>query len=431
MSVGQYIVAVVFSAETVKDVDVSSTIVDARACSLTLFDSGGNLLAYALTALSASTVRITADAPVTDTFTLILLGQVKATSAASPAVATSFPPSLDVFNTYAEARDKIQVDWDLQDETFITPNELIGYFNAGIKFAESEILKIDEDYFKTSTALPLVTGQSAYDYPPNIYAGKVRGLVYANGSIIYDILRMRRRNQFENLAFANQYSESDDYQWFPTNDGPGRAKINLVPPSRETAILSPSGNDFAPVTLWYIRRANRVPLIGQYVRNWDVVDQASAVSAAANTLTVASTFVTGDAVQLTTSGVMPGGLTSGTTYYAILGSGVIQLAATKLNATQDVPINITTPGTGAMSIAIAATQAIVDATLIDIPEFVEFLIQYAKCQCLAKEFAGICPEAQLSILASLKDEMVSSLTEAQPDDQNTVEGDFSPYREMS
>lgn len=333
--------------------------------------------------------------------------------------------------TYKEARDKLLGDSDQQDQSFISPNELIGYFNEGIEEAEAEILKIDEDYLLTSFPVPLVNGVAAYDYPYNIYAYKLRGLIYANGTIIYDVRRFRRNNKFENLAFATQYNTSDDYVWFHSNDSSAiGAKINLIPPARETAVVPPLASPFTPMTGWYIRQANRVPLIGEYVPKYETLVQTTAINIATDVLTVAQAYVTGDTVKLTSNGTMPGGLTAGTVYYAIAAGTSLKLATTLQLAQAGTAIDITSTGAGLLYISIAANQSIVDNTLIDIPEFTKFVIQWAKCRCFEKEGDPRLSGAT-ETLTQQREQMVSTLTEAQPDDQNTIEADMSAYNEMS
>ncbi len=331
--------------------------------------------------------------------------------------------------TYLEAKNKLQVDLDLQDETFVTPNELIGYFNEGIEEAESEILKIDEDYLLTSTPIPLVSGTSAYAYPNDIYGYKERGIVYSSGSIIYDVKKMRRRGKFENIAYGVQYSGADDYRWYHTGAASG-ARINLIPAARETAIVPPNANTSTPMTLWYIRHAKRIPLLAEYIPDYDILLQSTAVTASNDRIATTSAYTTGDLVKLTSSITMPTGLTASTVYYVIAASGYIKLATTLANAVAGTAIDITSTGSGVLTITVSANQTVINAMLIDIPEFTKFVIQWAKCRCMGKE-----GDPRLSMEAALlqqqRAQMVSTLTEMQQDDQNEIEQDLSSYTEMS
>lgn len=156
--------------------------------------------------------------------------------------------------TYQEVRDKILVDLDLQNESFIQPDELVGYGNEAIEEAEYEIhnLGVEDEYFLNSTQLALAQGTSAYNLPDNIYANKIRGLVYVNGAEIYGVNRIRRMNKFVIKAFVDS---ADRYRYDLENASADiGAQIVLYPPSRDTGSL---------ITLSYIRKAERIPLISE------------------------------------------------------------------------------------------------------------------------------------------------------------------------
>lgn len=78
----------------------------------------------------------------------------------------------------------------------------------------------------------------------------------------------------------------------------------------------------------------------------------SAVDTNSEQLTVtAHGYKTGQAVQLTTTGTVPGGTIKDTTYYVILNDGnTIQLATTRANADNSVAMNLSSAGTGTNSI---------------------------------------------------------------------------------
>ena len=435
MALGQFIGSVVFANETTKDVDVSASIQDARNSVPALYDGSGNVVAISIQALNATTFRLTSGLPLTDTYKFVVVGTAPIPDTPTPPATGSISgPNLNPLWTYCQAREKLEEDLDLLDETSVKPNELINYFNEGIEEAESEVLKLDEDYFLTSMPVPVVQGQSSYDYPPNCYAYKVRGLMYTNGTLIYEIIRFTRYRKFPKIHFALQYTNStDDYQWYHTNDTPGAPKLNLVPPARETAIVPPvpqGQTAFTPVILWYIRHANRVPRLGQYIRNWSVLDSASTADPTNDWILTTAAFITGDKVQLTSTGTLPGGLTAGTTYYVIANTGNIQLATTLANAKAGTYINLTNAGLGILSIALAANQSIIDNTILDLPEFIKFVIQWAKCRCLEK-MGDPRLSGAVDILAQQREQLVSTFSEMQQDDQTEITPDFSSYNEMS
>lgn len=334
--------------------------------------------------------------------------------------------------TFKEVRQKILIDMDEQDQIQIKPSELIGYINEGIDDAEGEILKIDEDYMLTSQPVPLLTGVSTYFYPFNIYAYKIRGLQYANGSIIYPVRRIKRKDKFNHIAFSEVYnSQAYDYEYYTRNDNNGVGNIILIPPARETAIVPPLPNPFTPMVLWYIRTANRVPLLGEYIPQYEQFIP-SGVNVGGNYLALAKAYVNGDAVQFSTAGTIPSGITVGTTYYTYnAAAGHIKLASTKALAIAGTPdITIADVGSGIQSIAIAANQTLIDNTIIDIPQFVPYVIQYGKCRIYEKEGDPRLENA-VKMTANLRERLCQFLTHKEEDDETEISPDLSAYKETS
>lgn len=355
--------------------------------------------------------------------------------------------------TYGQMAAKVLADYDLEDETFISPNELAGYHNEAISDAEAEIIELQGEYFKTKYFLPWTQGVSIYNLPVNIYANKIRGIMFSNGSTIYPIVRYKRQYKFQDQTFTDVYGQSDDYRYDPINDVPGQAQIEIKPAPRETAILYPAASLFTPAIMWYIRNCSRVPLIGEYC-NTELIYPTQLTMGSSTLKTFAGTstvgipqrgiagswpgsiaYVTGDAVQLQPGpgGTLPAPLVAGTTYYVIqTGAGIIQFATTYANAIATTAITLTgSAPTMYFTMQVAATQNIQNATLIDIPEFSTYLIQYVKCCSAAKENGGVVPPDEAAKLIAQKKQMIDSLTNAIPDDDDEIQGDFSLYQEMS
>lgn len=361
--------------------------------------------------------------------------------------------------TYGEAKTKILTDCDLNDEVFVSPNELIGYFNEGLKEAEAEIhtMNAEADYFLTKAFVPLVTGTGKYNLPDNIYANKIRNVLYVNGSVIYPVNQYRRRGKFINMAFTDQYGSADDYRYALFNDVPGQARMELHPVSRETAILPPSASASTPMIMWYMRNCARIPLVAvgssaAEFCNPEIIAPTQ-INTSTNVITVSSgsqtygvkgqgvvgcypgsiNYVTGDQVQITAApgGTLPSPLVFGTTYFVIaLTATTIKLATTLANAQAGTAITLTSQGTVFAVITVAATTAIVNAALIDIPEYTDFVIQWAKCCTLNKELKAV-PDSDSAKLGDLKKQMIDSLTLAIPDDDDEIEADYSFYQELS
>lgn len=93
--------------------------------------------------------------------------------------------------TLSEIVEAVKSEDDLFQEEFITSDELIRYINKSIREAEAEIHTIYEDYFKKKAAFALVSGTSQYSLPTDIYANKIRRIMYDNGSLKYDIRKIK------------------------------------------------------------------------------------------------------------------------------------------------------------------------------------------------------------------------------------------------
>lgn len=337
--------------------------------------------------------------------------------------------------TYLEAKTKVQVDLDLQDEQFVTPDELVGYANEGIKEAYAEIIELHQDYFLTSDYVPLAQGVAVYSMPRDIYGNKLRGVVYQNGSLTYEVKKIRRPNGFSAIAMIDAYDLSADYQYYIATDAYGQQQFTLTPTSRDTDALGASHL----MRRWYQRAANRVPVIGEYCNPEyllpaavDIGADTIAVIAGTSAAPGTTTYVTGDKVKFTNEGgALPSPLVAGTVYYVIAASSTsIKLASSLVLALAGTAIDLASTGTGVQTMKVAATTAIQNNTLIDIPEFIEFVMQWMKCRVLEKD-GDPRYDSGTAELAGQRKMMQDTLNQMVDDDDDTIPPDFSFYQEMS
>jgi len=151
--------------------------------------------------------------------------------------------------TWAEIRTKVENECDLQDETFVRADELLEYANEAIDEAEAEIHSLYEDYFLSSTSVAVSSLDEQIDLPSNIYAHKIRRIIFTNGGgNVYTVDRLQDWKKFEAKALADSYTTTDLYAWFMVNDTPGEPKIQVVPTFRESGTIK----------IWYLRNANRL-----------------------------------------------------------------------------------------------------------------------------------------------------------------------------
>lgn len=235
--------------------------------------------------------------------------------------------------TYGQLRTRVINELDLENETFIGPDEMVGFCNEALARAEAEIHKINEDYFLTNAPLSLVLNQQVYSLPSDIYAKKIRKIVYQSGAIIYEVRRIRGEKEFFDATVTDYFGAGLywRYRYILINRSAAVGdQIQLHPvPTTENGPL---------FTIWYLRGILQIPLVS------------------------------------------------------------------------------------------AGSQAASDATLIDIPEFYNYIIQYMKCKVLEKEGDPRLQNA-MAVLANVQQNMVDTLTQMVPDDDDTIVPDFSHYWE--
>ncbi len=156
--------------------------------------------------------------------------------------------------TWSEIETKIRLDLDLQDDSnFISQDEMAGLCNDAIDAAEAIIMTTFEDYFLTYATLTMVQGASDIALPSDIYAQKIREVLYKNGDRIFPLKELRDPMKFYKKAILDRESVSqDEYSYFLKSATAGEQdKLVLVPAALESG---------AYLEMWYIRNANRIPL---------------------------------------------------------------------------------------------------------------------------------------------------------------------------
>lgn len=160
--------------------------------------------------------------------------------------------------TLSEIKQKVEQDLDLESEVFIQPNELTNYINEAIDEAEAEIHAIYEDYFLSDYFVPLVAGDHLFDLPPNVYAHKIRKIIFSDDqSKTYEISRIPESDKFEDIALTERYKSTEFYRYFIYNSIPGQPQIYMVPAIREGDTGASSGG-VSKMRVWFLRNANRL-----------------------------------------------------------------------------------------------------------------------------------------------------------------------------
>lgn len=154
------------------------------------------------------------------------------------------------YNTWETVKATILRETDCEDEDFVTATELMEYANEAIDEIEKKIHDIGEDYFLQRSTLTLVNGTEEYSLPSDIYAHKIREIIYRNGSIVYPMKRIRDWKKFEEYEAQKATAGGTiEYAYFLLHGTAGSPKILLTPTPTESG---------AYPRIWYLRNANKI-----------------------------------------------------------------------------------------------------------------------------------------------------------------------------
>lgn len=304
--------------------------------------------------------------------------------------------------TYSQLSTNLLSELDLQDETFITPNELLAYFNEGLSKVEAQIHTIYEDYFLTSAPYPIVNGVISYALPPDIYAQKIRQLWFDDlNARNYEV---RKIKQLKEIPFLqNQQQSLFLYRWMLVNNS------NVY-----NFVSTNSAGSNATVGATYTDSAGNV---------FTVQSTFTAQGSVGQTISLISNIA-----PATTSGTLTlasgkGDATIPYSYYTYTGGLSVNLYPTPQETVNFITIWY-------IRTAQRFTGAATD--VCDIPEFTDVIVQYVRWKCLQKEVGpasnGV-QEAWNDYLA-MRTEMVETLSARVPDEHNEIIQDFSFYEDF-
>jgi len=98
--------------------------------------------------------------------------------------------------------------------------------------------------------LTLVAGTEEYSLPTDIYANKIRQIVYRNGTQVWKVSRIRDWSKFLSYELDRAYSTTTNkYSYFILNTTAGSPKILISPTPVEAG---------AYLQVWYLRNANEL-----------------------------------------------------------------------------------------------------------------------------------------------------------------------------
>ena len=154
-------------------------------------------------------------------------------------------------STLKQLRERIQADLDLEDETFIIDSDINSWINDAIRKAEAEIHTLYEDYFLAEASITVTAGTKLYDYPSDVYANKIRKILFHDSgkTTSHEVKRVKNlinastRDIYDTTSGSNYILE-----WSPINDATDGRKIRIFPEIARSGTLR----------VWYIRNAKQL-----------------------------------------------------------------------------------------------------------------------------------------------------------------------------
>lgn len=147
--------------------------------------------------------------------------------------------------TLGDLKDRVESELDLEDEDFISDAEFLSYTRRAVNSAENIITTLNEDYLLAKPhTITLVSGQSEYSLPSNIYANKIRKLICGtNTQDRYLVSKIKR------IEETMRIEPGEEYRYLLTNDPTDGVQITLYPtPAQSGEVL----------TLWHLRNAREL-----------------------------------------------------------------------------------------------------------------------------------------------------------------------------
>ena len=291
--------------------------------------------------------------------------------------------------TLAEIRDLVLRPIDMQDETFMPTVELNLHINSGIRQAESEIIGIYENYFLERYSLPLLQGVGIYDLPPDIFAAKIVRITYDNGSEKY---RIDRNRDLDLIPFIN---DTDWYSYTILNYNNaliGTAISGYVVGTKTISFSSPHYLTFGD-------KINVYDATGT-LRGTDFV----ALIPNATALTLKDGIATCIATDLCRKSQ---------------GMKIKLYPISRENSTTAVVIHYIRK----------SKQLVSDRDTCDIPDFHDFVVLYARYECLKKEIGNPLLQIVKAELEAERALMVTTLTAMVPDSDNEIQPDMRFYQD--
>lgn len=151
--------------------------------------------------------------------------------------------------TLLEMKEKIKSDLEMREEQYLPDSDIVKLINDAVSDAHKHIVRVYEDYFLSFHTQPLDANQSIISLPADIFADKIRAIIYRDGdigsaSITCEFSKVKSLRDAMNVRNIISNNSGAMRLWLLTDQSVSSRAIKLIPETGRAGF----------VDMWYIRR---------------------------------------------------------------------------------------------------------------------------------------------------------------------------------
>ena len=151
--------------------------------------------------------------------------------------------------TLLEMKEKIKSDLEMREEQYLPDSDIVKLINDAVSDAHKHIVRVYEDYFLSFYTQPLAADQSIITLPTDIFADKIRAIIYRDGdigsaSITCEFSKVKSLRDAMNVRNIISNNSGAMRLWLLTDQSVSSRAIKLIPETGRAGF----------VDMWYVRR---------------------------------------------------------------------------------------------------------------------------------------------------------------------------------
>ena len=171
--------------------------------------------------------------------------------------------------TWGDIKQDIQETHGIETDASYTEQELINMYNKAQTIIESEVIKLQQDYFLAKTSFAVTKGITTYDLPSDIYGYKIRRTWWEESGLNKQKLwRATNLDDMERELTYYQTNYNKKLRYIILNPSAGNAQLEL----------SYSEND-ATIIMYYTRNPIKFTVNNGDSQVCDIPEFADAIKA--------------------------------------------------------------------------------------------------------------------------------------------------------